>query len=92
MFLRVIKRLSSNMKRKASTEEVLTTKKAKNEDFLEEVQKNRVKTAESVLNFKINKKRVQILNNYEQVPETNNEGGICYWMARDQRYVMFMTI
>ena len=73
------------MKRAASSEEPSTSKKAKNENFLEEIQNNRLKTAESILDFKFNKKRLKILNKYEEVPETNSEGGICYWMARDQR-------
>ena len=73
------------MKRFLTSDEPSTSKKAKTEDFLQEIQNNRLKTAESILDFKFNKKRIKILNKYEEVPESNSEGGICYWMARDQR-------
>ncbi|KAL7052158.1 hypothetical protein ACKWTF_004794 [Chironomus riparius] len=73
------------MKRFLTSDEPSTSKKAKTEDFLEEIQNNRLKTAESIVEFKFNKKRIKILNKYDEVPESNSEGGICYWMARDQR-------
>lgn len=76
------------MKRFLNTDEASTSKKPKTEDFLQEIQNNRLKTAESILDFKFNKKRVKMLNKYEEVPESNNEGGIAYWMARDIRYVL----
>lgn len=71
------------MKRTLSTEAASSSKKSKTENFLEEIQNNRLKTAANILEFKFNKKRLKILNKLDEVPE--NKEGICYWMARDQR-------
>lgn len=73
------------MKRYLTAESSSEAKKQKNDNFLAEIHNNRLETAESVTDFKFNKKRLKILNKLDEVPETNNEGGICYWMARDQR-------
>lgn len=65
-----------------------SSKKSKTSDdkFLKEIQNNRESTAASVKEFKINKKRVKILNNNEEVPE--DKKAIVYWMARDQRGIL----
>ncbi|CRL08549.1 CLUMA_CG021341, isoform A [Clunio marinus] len=64
-----------------------SSKKTKTEnsssDFVISIQNNRLKTAESIRDFKFNKKRVKILSKVEDVAEKSN--GIAYWMARDQR-------
>ncbi|KAG5677767.1 hypothetical protein PVAND_007498 [Polypedilum vanderplanki] len=71
------------MKRTLSTEDASTSKKSKNDDFLEEIHNNRLKTADSIQQFKFNKKRLKFLNNLDEVVDTKT--GIVYWMARDQR-------
>ncbi|KAK3914860.1 Deoxyribodipyrimidine photo-lyase [Frankliniella fusca] len=44
---------------------------------------DRKETADSILNFKFNKKRVRILSKATEVPEDCK--GIAYWMFRDER-------
>lgn len=75
-----MKRANSSDENKASG-----SKKSKNEEgnFIDEIHNNR-KKANSILEFKFNKKRIKILNGKEEVPE-DRTGGIAYWMARDQR-------
>lgn len=52
-------------------------------DFIENIQENRVKAGESVLKFPFNKKRVRILS-AEQEVKTGSDG-IVYWMFRENR-------
>lgn len=66
-----------------STSSSSEPKKPKNENFIQEIQNNRLKTAEDILQFKFNKKRVKMLNKHEEVP--SDAAGVVYWMARDQR-------
>lgn len=58
-------------------------KPKKDDELLKKIQKSRISTAESVIDFKFNKKRIKMLNQIEEVDE--NKSGIAYWMARDQR-------
>lgn len=51
--------------------------------LVELFQKQRTDTAESILDFKFNKTRVQVLSTAKNVKENSN--GILYWMFRDQR-------
>lgn len=48
-----------------------------------ELQKYREDTAESILTFSFNKKRVRIISEEQSVPETCT--GVVYWMFRDCR-------
>lgn len=61
-----------------------STSSAKDQSELRDVIKERrKKTAESVLDFKFNKKRVRILSKEANVKEKCDS--VCYWMSRDQR-------
>lgn len=80
------KYLTFRMKRSASGPSTSSAgKKAKKDDekFITEIQHNREKLASNITEFKMNRKRIRMLNDNELVPE--NKNGICYWMARDQR-------
>lgn len=50
---------------------------------VEEIVKHRQKVANSIADFKFNKKRVRVLSKAQEVPEYCQ--GILYWMSRDQR-------
>lgn len=52
-------------------------------DFMNEIQKSREDTAESILNYDFNKKRVRIISQEQLVPDFCE--GIVYWMSRDSR-------
>ncbi|KAF2359012.1 DNA photolyase class 2 [Trinorchestia longiramus] len=51
--------------------------------LMEEVHKNRIKTAESIADFKFCKQRVQVRSKSLDVPEKFSS--IVYWMSREQR-------
>ncbi|XP_033103666.1 deoxyribodipyrimidine photo-lyase-like isoform X2 [Anneissia japonica] len=80
-------------KRPAKTQQDVSPKKSKlkveaanssePQDFLSNVAHLRLQTAESVADFKFNKKRVRVISDAKDVPEQNH--GIVYWMSRDQR-------
>ncbi|XP_070539072.1 deoxyribodipyrimidine photo-lyase-like [Ptychodera flava] len=53
------------------------------EDFIEKIEAKRRATAGCVSDFRFNKKRIRLLSDVGQMPDTNN--GIVYWMSRDQR-------
>uniref|UniRef100_A0A0P4WEL0 Deoxyribodipyrimidine photo-lyase n=1 Tax=Scylla olivacea TaxID=85551 RepID=A0A0P4WEL0_SCYOL len=51
-------------------------------DIHRRLEKTRQDEAESILDFKFNKKRVEMLSKADEVPDCD---GIVYWMSRDQR-------
>lgn len=53
------------------------------EEFMKKIHSKREETAESILQFNFNKKRVRIVSQEQMVPE--NCEGIVYWMSRDSR-------
>ncbi|XP_054014335.1 deoxyribodipyrimidine photo-lyase-like isoform X1 [Hylaeus anthracinus] len=53
------------------------------DDLLQKFENNRKNTAESIMTFNFNKKRVRLLNNLNDVKEGCK--GILYWMFRDVR-------
>lgn len=54
-----------------------------NNNLIEQFRNDRLKTAESVVEFNFIQKRARILNGIEKVKSGSN--GILYWMFRDQR-------
>lgn len=67
----------------ASTSSAVKKAKKFDEKFLNEIQQNREKVGKNIREFKINRKRLRMLNDNDEVPE--DKSGIVYWMARDQR-------
>ncbi|XP_041975665.1 deoxyribodipyrimidine photo-lyase [Aricia agestis] len=53
------------------------------EEFRDSIQKKREVTADSIMNFKFNKKRVRIISQEQLVADKCE--GIVYWMSRDSR-------
>lgn len=71
---------SSGAKRmKTSTIETRT----KDNNFIQQLNNNRLETADSIINFDFKKKRVKILSTETNVKSLSN--GVLYWMSRDQR-------
>ncbi|XP_015114233.1 deoxyribodipyrimidine photo-lyase [Diachasma alloeum] len=58
-------------------------KKAKTLGLFEKFIENRRKTADSIMDFPMNKKRIRVLSNAKEV--VKNSKGILYWMFRDPR-------
>lgn len=52
-------------------------------DFINNIQKKRENTADSILDFNFHKKRVRILSQVQLVPDYC--AGVVYWMSRDSR-------
>lgn len=65
----------------SSTTENIT--KATLSDFIIEIQKKREDTANSILDYDFNKKRVRIISQVQLVPDYCE--GVVYWMSRDCR-------
>lgn len=59
-----------------------TLKTQNSGSLIDEIQKSR--EAKSIMDFKFNMKRIQKLNQTEEVSDKRT-GGIAYWMSRDQR-------
>uniref|UniRef100_A0A1B6H369 Deoxyribodipyrimidine photo-lyase n=1 Tax=Cuerna arida TaxID=1464854 RepID=A0A1B6H369_9HEMI len=57
--------------------------KTEKSDYVRELADERKKEAESILQFKFNKKRVKILSSAQDVPDWAE--GVVYWMFRDER-------
>lgn len=57
--------------------------KANLEDFMKKIQAKRDDTAESILQYKFNKKRLRIVSQEQMVADKCE--GIVYWMSRDSR-------
>lgn len=86
------RKMLSGSKRTASSATKLSTpaKKSKNfdaststNDFAKEIQKKREDTADSISDYKFNKKRLRIISQEQMVLEDCE--GIVYWMSRDSR-------
>ncbi|XP_012254558.2 deoxyribodipyrimidine photo-lyase isoform X2 [Athalia rosae] len=58
-------------------------KRPKLSNFVNALEEDRKKTAESITTFKFNKRRVKILTDLDKVRDKSN--GIVYWMFRDSR-------
>ena len=50
---------------------------------MQQIQKKREDTADSILNFKFNRKRLRIISQEQSVPDKCE--GVVYWMSRDSR-------
>lgn len=85
-FLKVLSKTtqmaSASKKPKLDTPKIDESKKGI-EEFLHTIQKKRKETADSILNFKFNKKRVKIISQEQLVADKCD--GIVYWMSRDSR-------
>ncbi|XP_013176569.1 PREDICTED: deoxyribodipyrimidine photo-lyase-like [Papilio xuthus] len=75
---------SAAKKRKLASSNIEnTTTKPTLSDFMNEIQKKREDTANSILNYDFNKKRVRIISKVQLVPDYCE--GVVYWMSRDCR-------
>lgn len=80
----VLKRMASSAKKlKLSSSTAGSETKVNLDEFMNQIQKKREETAESILNYKFNKKRVRIISQEQMVPDKCE--GIVYWMSRDSR-------
>ncbi|XP_023952034.1 deoxyribodipyrimidine photo-lyase [Bicyclus anynana] len=91
MKISVVRFLNYNTKMASSAKKLklsapTTTAEGKNNnisDFMNQIQKKREGTAESILTFNFNKKRVRIISQEQEVADGCE--GIVYWMSRDSR-------
>lgn len=82
----VFKMASASKKRKTSIPMALSKSNESTstiEEFLKKLQKKREETAESILNFDFNKKRIRIISQEQIIPDDCD--GVVYWMSRDSR-------
>lgn len=79
----LIRMASSAKKLKLSTPFENTETKVNIDEFMQQIHKKRENTADSILNYKFNRKRLRIVSQEQSVPEKCE--GIVYWMSRDSR-------
>lgn len=78
-----MKRVITTSETDASSSKKLKSEKTETSALIESIQKNRLKAATDVVEFKFNKKRISILSDAKEIEEGKH--GIVYWMSRDMR-------
>ena len=80
---RNIEDAAATTSKKMKTDKIDESSTSINDSFLSTIHEKRHKRAESILDFKFNKKRCRLLSKSMDIGD--RAGGILYWMSRDQR-------